>query len=84
MGLSAGCILFPGDLVKNCEGNPARHFGLVQFGTTGQLFLRTHQTSISMRLGTGLAGAKLTFFSRLGATGRATNRQCAFLFGCHD
>jgi len=37
-----------------------------------------------MRICTGLASAELTLFSRLGATGGATNRQSSFLFGCHD
>jgi len=37
-----------------------------------------------MRFCAGLTSAKLTLFSRLGATSGATDRQGLFLFGCHS
>jgi hypothetical protein len=37
-----------------------------------------------MRLGAGLAGAKLTLLSALGATSGATNIQGGFLLGFHN
>ena len=47
------------------------------------LLFRSRQAPISMRLGAGLAGAKLTPLSRLGATSGATNSQGLLPFGFH-
>jgi hypothetical protein len=44
---------------------------------------RNIQSSISMRICAGLAGAKLTFLSRLGTTGGTTNFQGLFPLGFH-
>ncbi len=46
-------------------------------------FVRSRQSPISMRIGTRLASAKLTFLSGLGPTHRTANRQCFFLGNFH-
>jgi hypothetical protein len=46
----------------------------------GNLLVRRYQAAVSMRLGAGLAGAKLALLSGLGATGWTADRQ-RLLFG---
>jgi hypothetical protein len=67
---------------KVYPGSAAQEFmsdHLTHDNQTLPYLVRRHQAPISMRIGTRLASAKLTFLSDLSPTGGAANRQCFFL-----
>jgi hypothetical protein len=74
-------------LIKALDGfalesqNPCR--GAHQLWFIAGLLFRSWHAPISMRICAGLASAKLTLLSRLGATNGATNSQGLFLLGFH-